>query len=138
MSREACRYVALLYNLIEESAPWPQGTQKARAAFLEKDARRQGEVMNYRILLMLSALYRKWASIRLNTMQSWVNRWSDPDMYAGAGNLGACDAWYDVAVELENMKLQGQQYCGGTADIMKCFEQIIINSMLLIHHSIVR
>ena len=36
-SAEACGHVADLYNLIEDGADWPEGAQKARAAFLGKD-----------------------------------------------------------------------------------------------------
>ena len=53
------------------------------------------------------------------TMQTWINKWADQDIYAGAGNQGAMDAWYDVALSLEEKKLRGEQFCGGTADIMK-------------------
>ena len=41
------------------------------------------------------------------------------------GHQGAEDAWYRVAVEVEEMRLKGVKYCGGTADIMKFVDQVV-------------
>ena len=49
----------------QHAPTWPQGTEAAKAAFLEKDGAVPGQVMSYRILLIMAALYRKWATIRL-------------------------------------------------------------------------
>ena len=117
-SDQACKCTARLYNMIEKGAKWPEGAEKARAAFLEQDSNKHGQVMNYRILLMLSALCRKWAAIRLSAMQPWINKWAMGEMYAGAGHQGAEYAWYKVALHIENMRLQETEYCGGTAAIM--------------------
>ncbi len=47
-------------------------------------------------------------------------------MYAGAGKQGAEDAWYQTMLDLEFLQLDGTPYCGGTADIMKFFDQILM------------
>ena len=72
-----------------------------------------------------AALYRKWAAIRLATLQPWINKWAMGEMYAGAGHQGAEDAWYAVAMQMEQMKLKQEEYCGGTADILKFLDQVV-------------
>ena len=79
--------------------------------------------MSYRVLLIMSALYRKWGSMRLHSLEQWIHQWELPDMYAGAGKQGAEDAWYQTMVDLELLQLEGMAYCGGTADIMIFFDQ---------------
>ena len=45
-------------------------------------------------------------------------------MYAGVGTQGAEDAWYTIATQFEKMEMVGTQFCGGTVDIAKCFDQV--------------
>ena len=45
-------------------------------------------------------------------------------MFAGVPGRGAVDAWHDVLTRLEALKLDGEEYCGGVADIAKFFDQI--------------
>ena len=121
-SDSACEWTAVLYRLIEAGAEWPDGTQCAKAAFLEKDGAILGEVMSFRVLLIMATLYRKWASMRLKTLDGWINEWELPEIYAGAGKQGAEDAWYQTMIDLEYLRLDNTAYCGGTADIMKFFD----------------
>ena len=111
MSWEACAWTAALYRMIENGASWPQGTQHARAAFLEKDGSVPGEVQSYRILLIMSALYRKWATMRLRDLEGWVAQWALPEMYAGVGCQGAADAWYQILIDIEELRLDEQCFC---------------------------
>ena len=46
-------------------------------------------------------------------------------MYAGIPGMGATDAWHEAATLLEEMKLDGQGFCVGVADIAKFFDQIV-------------
>ncbi len=80
--------------------------------------------MSYRVLLIMSALNRKWESMRLRSPESWIHQWEMHEMYAGTGKKGAEDAWYQTMIDLELMQLEGKPYCGGAADIMKFFDQI--------------
>jgi hypothetical protein len=73
----------------------------------------------------MSALNRKWGSMRLYSLEEWIHQWEMPEMYAGAGKQGAEDAWYQTMIDLELLQLDGTAYCGGTADIMKFFDQIL-------------
>ena len=85
LSDRLCHAVSLMYNDIEAGSEWPKGTERAKAAFLEKEGAVVGEVMSYRVLLIMSALYRKWATIRLDMLQPWVQQWAMPEMFSGTG-----------------------------------------------------
>ena len=80
--------------------------------------------MNVRILLILNALYRRWASARLAALRPWIAGWALKAIYAGAAPQGAEDAWLDLAIDMEDLKLRAIQYCGGTIDIAKFFDQV--------------
>ena len=70
------------------------------------------------------ALYRRWATMGLKDMEQWVATWAVPEMFAGVAQQGAVDAWYQVAVDTEEMTVEGTKFCGGAADIHKFFDQI--------------
>ena len=45
-------------------------------------------------------------------------------MYGGIPEQGAVDAWMQVLMVLEDLRLDNKHYCGGTADIAKRFDQV--------------
>ena len=51
--------------------------------------------------------------------------WALEEMFAGVSGQGAVDAWFQQAMDIEQMLLDGTPFCGGTADIHKFFDQII-------------
>lgn len=81
--------------------------------------------MSYRVLSIMAVLDRRWATRRLRSLQSWVSMWTMNEMYAGAGSQGAEDAWYQTQLDLELLRLEGESYCGGTADTWKFCDQIL-------------
>ena len=70
----------------------------------------------------MSAVYRRWASARLDNLKPWIHKWHEDEIFAGADPKGAEDAWYLLALEVEWLHLQGITFCGGTADIFKFFD----------------
>lgn len=46
-------------------------------------------------------------------------------MNAGVLGLGATDAWHEAFTNIESLKRNNLEYCGGVADIAKFFDQII-------------
>ena len=109
-SRQMCKRVADLFNLIEEGAPWPSSTMHARIMYLEKAGALLGEVMSFRPLTISAPLYRAYATMRLKDMQPWVNQWMTTEMYAGVPGSGATDAWYKVLLDIEQMKVEEQPF----------------------------
>jgi hypothetical protein len=86
-----------------------------------------GKAMSFRPITITAPVYRAWATLRLADMQERIRGWSLPEMYAGVPGLGATDAWYEVLTKLEHHKLHDIGFCGGVADIMKFFDQILRN-----------
>ena len=80
--------LAALLNSIEGGAPWPKAILRARAAFLEKEegARRP---LDFRVLTILNAIYRRWRAIRLKHLMPWIEEWALGEIYAGAVPQGA-------------------------------------------------
>ena len=46
-------------------------------------------------------------------------------MYAGTPGRGAADGAYATALEVEEARLQEEEFTGGVADIHKCFDQLL-------------
>ena len=117
MSLQTCAFIAVMYNQIEDGAPWPTSSAHALIAYLEKEGAEVGKVMSYRPITITSPIYRGWATMRLRSLEPWVRTWAIPEMYAGIPEQGAVDAWMEVLMVLEDLKLDNKHYCGGTADI---------------------
>lgn len=92
-SKRLCEHVADLLALLEAGAPWPDWTTHARIVHLEKEGCIAGGVMSYRPLTITSALYRRWATMRLRTIDVWIATWATPHMFAGVVGQGAVDVW---------------------------------------------
>ena len=98
LPRIAYDQLAVMLNMIEAGTPWPEDIMKARAAFLATDSEDEQNPAAYRVLLMLSAVYRLWSKTRLLHMQPWVASWALPEMYAGIEGRGAEDAAYTTGL----------------------------------------
>eukprot|EP00973_Karenia_brevis_P061783 8591118-Karenia_brevis.AAC.1 len=46
-------------------------------------------------------------------------------MFAGQPGTSAQDAWYLAALDLEEARVQGADFLGGTSDLYKCFDQVV-------------
>ena len=125
LSPLAFKFVVDLLNSIETGAPWPQGTLHGRLAFLAKDPSDAEEPGAYRPLLVLPHLYRRWAAFRLQCLPAWIQTWANESMFAGIPERGAEDAWWLTSVTIETWQAQQIQFSGSSADIAKCFDQIV-------------
>ena len=124
LSDTAYERLAELFEMIEDQGRWPEAALHARAAYMEKDEDDAHNPLAYRVLLIMPTIYRKWATVRLQQLQSWIDRWALEEMYAGTKGQGAADGSYHTALQIELCKLYGIPYKGGAADIYKCFDQI--------------
>ena len=97
--------MADFHNQIEAGAGWPTSRTHGRLAFLEKDGGEADDSMAYRLLTLLTVSYRRWASIRLQSMAPWAQSWGMDELYAGVGSTGAEDAWMDIAILVEHWQL---------------------------------
>ena len=88
LSKEACESLAAFLNLIEGGAPWPKQMTVARVAFLAKEEDSDMDPLEYRVLLMLSTVYRVWGKIRLPQLQPWIATWDMQGIYVGVEGKG--------------------------------------------------
>ena len=125
LSPKAYESVAKMLNEIEGGKEWPRQMHTARAAFLPKDETNSQDPLEYRVLLMLPAVHRKWAKTRLRHLASWVQEWQLDEMFAEVEGKGAADAAYIMTLRIELCKFLGEDFAGAAvADIYKCFDQI--------------
>jgi hypothetical protein len=122
---QACDHLAIMLNMIEGGAQWPQDLNQARAAFLPKGQDDLDNCLNYRVLMILPTLYRVWAKASLERLREWIQTWACDEHYAGTGSDGAEDAWWLTSTIFEQAALDGTQLTGAVADIYKCFDQIL-------------
>ena len=66
---QRCKGLAEMFNMIEQGASWPKQLRIARAAFLAKEEDSDMGPIDYRVLLMLSSVYRLYGKIRLPQLQ---------------------------------------------------------------------
>ena len=81
--------------------------------------------MAYRVLLILSAVYRRWATLRLSHLRVWIAQWELPEMFVGVKGRGADDPWGSTALLMEEAAVDKKCCTGGAADIYKCFDQLV-------------
>lgn len=122
---EAYRWVAVMLNLIECGANWPEGMNQAKAAFLVKDPAKAEDPLAYRVLLILAAIHRRLAAIGLWHMGEWVESRAEPMMYAGVKGRGTEDGWYTTAVAIELARCLGLHVTLGATDVFKCFDKLL-------------
>lgn len=132
LSCKTCKWVAVLLQLIEGGADWPESSRHAKIAYLEIDGHVLGDVMSYRPLTLMAPIYRRWASMRLRALEPWAGEWVMPEMYAGVAQQTTVEATYQVMADLENPTLEGTPFCGAAVDIFTLFGQILRNLFYLL------
>ena len=80
---------------------------------LYKTTPTQAGPRDLRILLILSTIYRRWASYRLQSLAPWIHEWELEEMFAGIPGKGAEQASYTTAILLEYLKCQQHDFTGG-------------------------
>lgn len=123
-------WIASILNCIEQGAQWPSDSLHI-AAHPEDSL----SPMAYRILLVTPSIYRFWGRMRLRHLATWSSKWYLKDMFAGVSGASALDAGYLTALEHEHHALTHTNFCGGTLDLFKCFDQVqkpLLTSLLLL------
>ena len=77
------------------------------------------------------SVYRRRASIRPMTLMPRIAMWALEAIYARSDPQGAEYAWMDLAIDMEELKLGGTPFCGGTTDIEKLFGQVFTGLLML-------
>ena len=126
LSRKATRLLAELLTAIEEGAPWPAPTLHCKAAFTAKsDQPDPDDPLDFRVLSVLSILYRRWAGYRNRQLNQWAEAWDDPAIYAGAKGRAGDGAWWLAGARCELAEQRGEDYVIGCIDVFKCHDQVV-------------
>lgn len=91
LSPKAHEALAMMLNEVEGGKAWPSQLQTARAAFLPNDEINSQCPLEHRVLLMLPAVYRMWATTRLRQLVPWAQEWQLDEMFGGIEGKGAAD-----------------------------------------------
>ena len=121
----AFQYLVCLLDLVENGAPWPEQLLHNKAHMLAKDPSKPMDPLQYRLLLLTPVLYRLWGKQRLQHLTPWIDSWALNSMYGGMKGVGASEAWYVTALEVEAARLSDVALVGGALDLYKCFDQIL-------------
>ena len=124
LSDEAFAFLAQMLSRIEEGCSWPRALLRARAAMVEKGGK-QFDPMNLRLLLVLPVIHRRWAALRLRQLDTWVQTWGLPDIYAGLRGRGASHAWFDSALAIAWLAELDIGWSLAAVDCYKCFDQVV-------------
>ena len=63
--------------------------------------------------------------MRLKHLETWIQKWTLPQMYAGVPGQGAEQAWWQLSLCLEYWRAKQTQATGRATDIYKCFDQVV-------------
>ena len=81
-----------MLQTIEDSQPRPSAGMQAKAAYLSKDPGKTDDPLEYRVLLRLATIYRRWATARSDDLRPWIRTWETDRINAGTEGAGADDA----------------------------------------------
>ena len=75
MPGNTAEWLVALYRGAEAGAPWPAPMLDGKAACVLKRDTDQSDPPSCRVLVILSAVYRRWAQLRLRSLNDWVAAW---------------------------------------------------------------
>eukprot|EP00969_Alexandrium_andersonii_P255721 11303743-Alexandrium_andersonii.AAC.1 len=78
MSPLAADWLTRMLKLVEATGQWPRQLARARAVYLSKSTTPSYDALSYRVLLIMAAVYRRWAAMRLQDLAPWVRQWALP------------------------------------------------------------
>ena len=103
----------------------PSLSKWGKAHILSKTDEPSLQPLEHRLLLVLQRIYRRWASMRLHHLASWVKEWQMEEMYAGVPASGADMAWAGTALDCEEACIENAEWLMGLLDVWKCFDQLV-------------
>ena len=123
--RMPLRWLTRMLNGIENGMDWPRHITKAHATCIPKESRASHDPLAYRVLLIISKICRKWSTMRLKHLETWIQKWTLPQMHAGVPRQGAEQAWWQLSLCLEYWRAKQTQVTGRATDKNKCFNQVV-------------
>ncbi len=100
--------LARLFNTIERTARWPPALQRALITLVPKGL--GGEPEQMRPISVMSAVYRLWATTRLQVVMRWQERWAAAGQRGFRTAMGADDVFWELGLRFEHAPWRGSTY----------------------------
>ena len=94
--------LAILLNLVEPTAVWPQGLLDAYIAMIP-EADGDSTPLGQRPLSVFPVVFRLWASLRLGHLKDWVQGWVLQSVFTLVNGVSSVDAWFSTALDIEEV-----------------------------------
>eukprot|EP00969_Alexandrium_andersonii_P119201 5269918-Alexandrium_andersonii.AAC.1 len=91
--KEAAQALHPILQHAAETGIWPRPTRVGKRVYIAETAPPSLDAAEHRGLLILSAIYRTWGTLRLRQVQPWVAQWQVDQLHAGIKGRGAERAW---------------------------------------------
>ena len=91
--------LAILLNMVETTAVWPQGLLDAFFAMIPK----VDDVFWVSVLCVLWVIYWMWASLRLTHLRGWVEGWVLESVFSLGNGVSSVEAWFSTALDIEKV-----------------------------------
>ena len=125
MPRRAADRLAQLLKALEQGHPWPSQLTTVKCAYLAKTPTLSFDPLQYRGLLIASALYRFFLGrLSLCQLKGWQKSWRRPQLCSGVAGAGAQDAWYGIAARVEAARATNKLAITTALDLFKAFDQV--------------
>ena len=125
MSKTFCKWLAVIFNLAEKGNGWPKDLLCARSAYISKEEEPNiKDLLKYRVITVLPAVYRAWSRMRYNHCSDWAATWADEAQYSACRGRGAQEAWWNTSIEMESDRAEGNCTAVAFFDMAKCYDMI--------------
>ena len=124
LSPRAADALAAILRWVESYGRWPAELRTAKAVFLAKKQALSLGPTDYRALLILPPVYRRWAKTRARQLRGWMAGWRGRQQHTGPGSGGAESAWMGTALTAERAKLRRRPLLTTSLGIYKAFGQV--------------
>ncbi|CAK0857824.1 unnamed protein product, partial [Prorocentrum cordatum] len=124
--------LALILNYVEETGHWPRELTKAYVALAPKDdALEEPQPTGFRLISVLSAVYRLWSKVRFAETLGWQEGWCPDEMWGCRRHRGRETMAMAIALDLESAAYGGGKHVAGVSyDFKKAVDLIPIEIML--------
>ena len=125
-------HLATLLTCVETQGRWPRALRQAWVTLIPKGA--SPSPLDQRPISVASAVYRLWAATRLRYAVEWQHGWIYPSQCGFRPQHSAVDAFYTIAVAVEEALLSNKPLTGAFLDYAKCFDRLPHGVLLSLAH----
>ena len=125
-------HLATFLNCVERLGKWPPALCQAWITLIPKGS--SLSPLDQRPISVASAVYRLWAATRLRYAVDWQAGWLDDSQCGFRPQHSAVDAYWAIALAIEEALLAGTPLTGAFLDYAKCFDRLPHGILLSLAH----